>query len=150
MMIERKQLDKMSINGAILAAVKAFQYLSYFITSYLILFIFACICYSLRRLENEINKNILNLQKKKLDQLNESSCKPYTITKHLNGLYNLSYGLDVVAWMLKPRELWQLVNTLCILNILEGPKMTIWKRERNHFNYYVTNERKQPTFMLKR
>lgn len=22
--------------------------------------------------------------------------------------------------------------------------MTIWKRERNHFNYYVTNERKQP------
>ena len=22
--------------------------------------------------------------------------------------------------------------------------MTIWKRERNHFNYYVTNERKEP------
>lgn len=22
--------------------------------------------------------------------------------------------------------------------------MTMWKRERNHFNYYVTNERKQP------
>lgn len=22
--------------------------------------------------------------------------------------------------------------------------MTIWKRERNHFNYYITNERKQP------
>lgn len=22
--------------------------------------------------------------------------------------------------------------------------MTIWKRERTHFNYYITNERKQP------
>lgn len=22
--------------------------------------------------------------------------------------------------------------------------MTMWKRERTHFNYYVTNERKQP------
>lgn len=22
--------------------------------------------------------------------------------------------------------------------------MTIWKRERAHFNYYITNERKQP------
>lgn len=22
--------------------------------------------------------------------------------------------------------------------------MTIWKRERKHFRYYVTNERKQP------
>ena len=22
--------------------------------------------------------------------------------------------------------------------------MTMWKRERNHFNYYVTNERKEP------
>lgn len=59
---------------------------------------------------------------KKLDQLNASSRKPYTITNHLNGLYNLCYGLDVVAWMLKPRELWQLVNTLCILNILGGLK----------------------------
>lgn len=59
---------------------------------------------------------------KKLDQINASSRKPYTITKHLNGLYNLSYGLDVVAWMLEPRELWQLVNTLCILDILGGLK----------------------------
>lgn len=22
--------------------------------------------------------------------------------------------------------------------------MTIWKREKTHFNYYITNERKQP------
>ena len=59
---------------------------------------------------------------KKLDQLNGSSCKPYTITKHLNGLYDLNYGLDTIVWMLKPRELWQLVNTLCILDILGGLK----------------------------
>lgn len=59
---------------------------------------------------------------KKLDQLNKSSCKPYTITKHLNGLYDLNYGLDTIVWMLKPRELWQLVNTLCILDILGGLK----------------------------
>lgn len=59
---------------------------------------------------------------KKLNQLNGSSRKPYTITKHLNGLYVLNYGLDGIAWMLKPRELWQLVNTLCILDVLGGLK----------------------------
>lgn len=68
------------------------------------------------------NNEYIELVEKKLDQINASSCKPYTIAKHLNGLYNLSYGLDVVAWMLKPRELWQLVNTLCILDILGGLK----------------------------
>lgn len=68
------------------------------------------------------NKEYIEFTEKKLNQLNGSSFKPYTITKHLNGLYNLSYGLDVVAWMLKPRELWQLVNTLCILDILGGLK----------------------------
>ena len=68
------------------------------------------------------NKEYIEFTEKKLDQLNGSSFKPYTITKHLNGLYNLSYGLDVVAWMLKPRELWQLVNSLYILNILGGLK----------------------------
>jgi hypothetical protein len=59
---------------------------------------------------------------KKLDQLNGSSCKPYTITKHLNGLYDLNYGLDTIVWMLKPRELWLLVNTLYALDILGGLK----------------------------
>lgn len=68
------------------------------------------------------NKEYIEITYKKLDQLNASSCKPFSINKHLNGLYDLSYGLDVVAWMLKPRELWQLVNTLCILNILGGLK----------------------------
>ena len=68
------------------------------------------------------NNEYIELVEKKLDQLNNSSCKPYTIEKYLNGLYNLSYGLDVVAWMLNPREIWQLVNTLCILNILGGLK----------------------------
>lgn len=68
------------------------------------------------------NKEYIELVKKKLDQLNSSSCKPYTITKHLNGLYNLSYGLDVVVWMLKPRELWQLTNALYVLDILGGLK----------------------------
>lgn len=68
------------------------------------------------------NNEYIELVGKKLDQLNSSRCKPYTITKHLNGLYNLSYGLDVVAWMLKPRELWQLVNALYVLNILGGLK----------------------------
>jgi len=70
------------------------------------------------------NKEYIEFTEKKLDQLNASSRKPYTITKHLNGLglYNLSYGLDVVAWMLKPRELWQLVNALCIIDILGGLK----------------------------
>lgn len=48
MMIERKQLDKMSaVKVLLLAAVKVFQYLSYFITINLIVFIYACICYSL-------------------------------------------------------------------------------------------------------
>ena len=68
------------------------------------------------------NKEYIELVEKKLDQLNSSSCKPYTIEKHLSGLYDLSYGLDVVAWMLEPRELWQLVNTLCILDGLGGLK----------------------------
>lgn len=66
------------------------------------------------------NKEYIEFTKKKLDQINASSCKPYTITKHLNGLYNLSYGLEVVAWMLKPRELWQVVTTLYNLYILES------------------------------
>lgn len=68
------------------------------------------------------NRKYIKLVKKKLDQLNASSCKPFSINKHLNGLYDLSYGLDVVAWMLKPRELWQLVNTLYVLDILGGLK----------------------------
>ena len=68
------------------------------------------------------NNEYIELVEKKLDQLNASSCKPFSINKHLNGLYDLSYALDVVAWMLNPRELWQLVNTLCILNILGGLK----------------------------
>lgn len=68
------------------------------------------------------NKEYIEFTEKKLDRLNESSCKPFSINKHLNGLYDLSYGLDVVAWMLEPRELWQLVNTLCILDILGGLK----------------------------
>ena len=57
---------------------------------------------------------------KKLDQLNASSYKPFSINKHLNGLYDLSYGLDVIAWMIKPRELWQVVTTLYNLYILES------------------------------
>lgn len=68
------------------------------------------------------NKGYIEFTEKKLDRLNGSSCKPFSINKHLNGLYDLSYGLDVVAWMLEPRELWQLVNTLCILDILGGLK----------------------------
>ena len=68
------------------------------------------------------NNEYIEFVEKKLDQLNASSCKPYTINKYLNGLYNLSYGMDVVAWMLQPRELWQVVNTLYILNILGGLK----------------------------
>lgn len=64
---------------------------------------------------------------KKIDQLNANSLKanslmPFSINRHLNGLYDLNYGMDVIAWMLKPRELWQLVNTLCILDILGGLK----------------------------
>lgn len=68
------------------------------------------------------NNEYIELVEKKLDQINASSCKPFSINNHLNGLYDLSYDLDVIAWMLKPRELWQLVNTLCILNILGGLK----------------------------
>ena len=68
------------------------------------------------------NNEYIELVEKKLDQLNVSSCKPFSINKHLSGLYDLSYGLDVVAWMLNPRELWQLVNTLFILDILGGLK----------------------------
>ena len=68
------------------------------------------------------NKEYIEFVEKKLGQLNGSSRKPLTITKHLNGLYNLYYGLDVVAWMLEPRELWQVVNTLAILDILGGLK----------------------------
>ena len=78
--------------------------------------------YLLERDKKMNNKEYIEFVEKKLDQLNGSSCKPYTITKHLNSSYNLYYGLDVVAWMLKPRELWQLVNTLCILDILGGLK----------------------------
>lgn len=60
--------------------------------------------------------------KEKLNRLNNSSVKPFSINKHLNGLYDLNYGLDTIVWMLEPRELWQLVNTLCILDILGGLK----------------------------
>lgn len=64
---------------------------------------------------------------KKIDQLNANSLKansimPFSINRHLNGLYDLIYGTDVIAWMLKPRELWQLVSTLRILDILGGLK----------------------------
>lgn len=68
------------------------------------------------------NNECIEYTKKKLDQLNASSRKPFSINKHLNGLYDLSYGLDVVAWMMKPHELYQIVNTLFILNILGGLK----------------------------
>lgn len=62
----------------------------------------------------------IEFTEEKLNKLNASSCKPYTIVKHNNGLYDLNYGPDVVGWMLEPRELWQVVNTLHILNILGG------------------------------
>ena len=68
------------------------------------------------------NNEYIEFAEKKLDRLNGSSCKPFSINKHLNGLYDLSYGLDVVAWMLEPRELWQLVNTLGVLDVLGGLK----------------------------
>lgn len=73
------------------------------------------------------NKEYIESVEKKLDQLNANSLKansimPFSINRHLNGLYDLNYGMDVIAWMLKPRELWQLVNTLCVLNILGGLK----------------------------
>lgn len=73
------------------------------------------------------NKEYIESVEKKIDQLNANSLKanslmPFSINRHLNGLYDLNYGMDVIAWMLKPRELWQLVNTLCILHILGGLK----------------------------
>lgn len=68
------------------------------------------------------NKECIEYTRKKLDQINDSSCKPFSFNKHLNGLYDLSYGLDVIAWMMKPHELYQIVNALFILNILGGVK----------------------------
>lgn len=73
------------------------------------------------------NKEYIESVEKKLDQLNANSLKanslmPFSTNRHLNGLYDLNYGMDVIAWMLEPRELWQLVNTLCILDILGGLK----------------------------
>lgn len=73
------------------------------------------------------NKEYIELVEKKLDQLNANSIKanslmPFSINRHLNGLYDLNYGMDVIAWMLKPRELWQVVNTIAILDILGGLK----------------------------
>lgn len=68
------------------------------------------------------NNEYIELVEKKLDKLNDSSRKPFSFNKHLNGLYDLSYGLDVIAWMMKPHELYQIVNTLFILNILGGVK----------------------------
>lgn len=68
------------------------------------------------------NNVYIEFVEKKLDRLNASSCKPFSINKHLNGLYDLNYGSDVVGWMLNPCELWQVVNTLHILNVLGGIK----------------------------
>ena len=73
------------------------------------------------------NKEYIESVEKKIDKLNENSLKansimPFSLNRHLNGLYDLNYGMDVIAWMLEPRELWQLVNSLCILNILGGLK----------------------------
>lgn len=73
------------------------------------------------------NKEYVESVEKKINQLNANSLKanslmPFSINRHLNGLYDLVYGLDVIAWMLKPRELWQLVNALCVLDILGGLK----------------------------
>ena len=71
------------------------------------------------------NKEYIESVEKKIDKLNANSLKanspmPFSINRHLNGLYDLSYGWDVVAWMLKPRELWQVVTTLYNLYILES------------------------------
>ena len=73
------------------------------------------------------NKEYIESVEKKLDQLNANSLKansimPFSTNRHLNGLYDLNYGLATIAWMLEPRELWQLVNSLYILNILGGLK----------------------------
>ena len=47
-MLTRKDLDKMSTSKVLtLAFVQVFKYLSYFITINLIVFAYACICYSL-------------------------------------------------------------------------------------------------------
>ena len=89
------------------------------------------------------NNEYIKSVEEKIDKLNENSLKskslmPFSINRHLNGLYNLSYGMDVIAWMLKPRELWQLVNSLCILNILGGLKndnMEAWKRNKLKDSY---------------
>ena len=75
----------------------------------------------------KMNNEYIESVEKKIDQLNANSLKansimPFSINRHLNGLYDLSYGMDVIAWMLKPRELWQLVNALYILDILGGLK----------------------------
>lgn len=71
------------------------------------------------------NKEYIESVEKKIDKLNENSLKanslmPLSINRHLNGLYDLSYGMDVIAWMLEPRELWQVVTTLYNLYILES------------------------------
>lgn len=71
------------------------------------------------------NKEYIESVEKKIDKLNENSLKansimPFSINRHLNGLYDLNYGMDVIAWMLKPRELWQIVTTLYNLYILES------------------------------
>lgn len=71
------------------------------------------------------DKEYIESVEKKLDHLNANSLKansimPFSINRHLNGLYDLSYGMDVIAWMLKPRELWQVVTTLYNLYILES------------------------------
>lgn len=71
------------------------------------------------------NKEYIESVEKKLDQLNANSLNansimPFSINRHLNGLYDLSYGMDVIAWMLEPRELWQVVTTLYNLYILES------------------------------
>lgn len=71
------------------------------------------------------DKEYIESVEKKIDKLNENSLKansimPFSINRHLNGLYDLSYDMDVIAWMLKPRELWQVVTTLYNLYILES------------------------------
>lgn len=71
------------------------------------------------------SKEYIESVEKKIDQLNANSLNtnslmPFSINRHLNGLYDLSYGMDVIAWKLKPRELWQVVTTLYNLYILES------------------------------
>lgn len=46
-MLNRKDLDKMSTTQVLqLAAVQVFKYISYFLTISIIIFVYACICYS--------------------------------------------------------------------------------------------------------